>query len=141
MPDDSHETFDPELPQRLEHLLATIAASPECYGLDDDHIWVIEHGDKHISLAELTQLRHRLAYAERTRAELADKCATLRQERDELHARLDQAADLVLSLFAHVSSDTGTCRVPPHSGEECPRPAALAFLRTLTTNQKPKDPS
>lgn len=79
--------FDPELPKRLQYLLAAIAAAPQCSDLDDDHIWVFEHGDQHISLAEMTQLLHRLAYAERTRAELADKCADYRAQLDDARSK------------------------------------------------------
>jgi hypothetical protein len=130
--------FDPAAAQRVAAYLERFHGS----GPIDFSIPVSPGQPLHdLRAADLREVLRQFAYAKESRDELAEKCATYRSQRDQYHARFDQAANLVLSLFAHLTGEAGACRVPPHRGEECPRPAALTFLRTLAANQKPKDPT
>jgi hypothetical protein len=89
------EVFDPAVPGRMAELLedpATRIPIGTMFRVCEN---LIPFGEDR--QADLAQLLERDAYAEKTRLQLAEACATLRAQRDELQQKIDA----VIALEVH----------------------------------------
>lgn len=89
--DSAGHPFDPALPGHLDQFIAAWQTS---IGTDQSQpLGTVRGTDNEwhtVTLADLIQLRDRIAYAEKTRAELAEKCHTYRGQLDKARATAPQ---------------------------------------------------
>lgn len=113
-PTAEHHPFDPALPGHLDAFIAawqTDIGSEPTFPLAtvlarfETNEWCT------LTLGELIQLRDRLAFAEKTRLELAEKCAAYRGERDQARELAREAID---HLERQVGNEDDPCDFDHH---------------------------
>jgi hypothetical protein len=104
--------FDPALPSRIDTFIATWKA--EISDVDSGPLAAVHtNGETTVlTLGDVAGLRARDAYAEQTRLQLADKCATYRSQRDEAHAEVERLKKQVKDLTHTVSHMLPSCDEP-----------------------------
>lgn len=128
----STQPFDPELPTRLRAYLDARRRHEAVLGQEDPGTIDIRLGVP-LEVADIDGLLERDAYAEQTRAQLADKCADYRGQRNELQTQLDNATAILQRLVAHVTESCdldheGTCLTHRPHTEPCPIASARRFV-------------
>lgn len=83
---EQHKPFDPAVPKRLRAAVAAATLSHSTFASP--------------RASDLEQLLERDAYAEQTRLQLAEKCATYRSQRDEAYSSIWLIAQSLASLAA-----------------------------------------
>ena len=87
--------------------------------------------------ADLAQLLERDAYAEQTRLQLAEKCATYRSQRDTFHTDLANATGILRRLVEHDTDPCdfdhdGLCQTHSLHSQPCPVASARRFINLMT---------
>jgi hypothetical protein len=126
--------FDPAVPERIRAFLEAFADPEHPQGA----ISTLRSEGLRLTVDDLAQLLERDAYAERTRLELAEKCADYRHQRDEARTILDRVTAQMQEYAKHGSGSVNVRQVLsllsptwPDGNYEAPRgPREVRLMRT-----------